>query len=151
MCRCHGLNLLPALVGPADAAAAARLNDGRGEYSLVGFISHMGANTACGHYVAHIRKEGRWVIYNDEKVLTESGFSRVRCCLNACAICRCTWRAGGRIRLMRRQDLVRAWHARATLPVEPSDKLYAPLAQVAASAKPPKALGYLYLYMRNDC
>ena len=71
MCRCHGLNLLPALVGPADAAAAARLNDGRGEYSLVGFISHMGANTACGHYVAHIRKEGRWVIYNDEKVLTE--------------------------------------------------------------------------------
>ena len=32
----------------------------------------MGANTACGHYVAHIRKEGRWVIYNDEKVITET-------------------------------------------------------------------------------
>jgi ubiquitin carboxyl-terminal hydrolase 5/13 len=28
----------------------------------------MGANTACGHYVAHVRKEGRWVLYNDEKV-----------------------------------------------------------------------------------
>ena len=28
----------------------------------------MGANTACGHYVCHIFKEGKWVIYNDEKV-----------------------------------------------------------------------------------
>jgi len=27
----------------------------------VGFISHMGSNTACGHYVAHIRVNGRWV------------------------------------------------------------------------------------------
>ena len=36
---------------------------------MVGFVSHMGANTACGHYVAHIRKEGRWVMYNDEKVV----------------------------------------------------------------------------------
>ncbi len=34
--------------------------------------------------------------------------------------------------------------------VEPIDNLGAPLAQVAASAKPPKALGYLYLYKRND-
>eukprot|EP00959_Pyramimonas_sp_CCMP1952_P424179 8884723-Pyramimonas_sp.AAC.2 len=22
----------------------------------------------CGHYVCHIKKEGRWVLYNDEKV-----------------------------------------------------------------------------------
>ena len=43
--------------------------DGPGTYQLVGFVSHMGANTACGHYVAHIRKEGRWVMYNDEKVV----------------------------------------------------------------------------------
>ncbi|KAF5837689.1 hypothetical protein DUNSADRAFT_4054 [Dunaliella salina] len=42
--------------------------DGPGEYELVGFISHMGSNTSCGHYVAHIRVDGRWVIYNDEKV-----------------------------------------------------------------------------------
>ena len=39
-----------------------------GDYSLAGFVSHMGANTACGHYVAHIKKDGRWVIFNDEKV-----------------------------------------------------------------------------------
>lgn len=28
----------------------------------------MGTSTMVGHYVCHIKKEGRWVIYNDEKV-----------------------------------------------------------------------------------
>ncbi len=32
------------------------------------FVSHIGSSTATGHYVCHIRKEGRWVIYNDDKV-----------------------------------------------------------------------------------
>lgn len=49
--------------GPSDG-----LSDGNGEYELAGFISHVGASTAAGHYVAHLKKEGRWVIYNDEKV-----------------------------------------------------------------------------------
>eukprot|EP00894_Picocystis_sp_ML_P003603 jgi/Pico_ML_1/54120/g4541.t1 len=44
------------------------LSDGVGRYRLVGFISHVGKDTGCGHYVCHIRKEDRWVIYNDEKV-----------------------------------------------------------------------------------
>lgn len=35
--------------------------DGPGQYELFAIISHMGANTACGHYVAHIKKDGRWV------------------------------------------------------------------------------------------
>lgn len=48
--------------------SSAPLIDGHGAYELMGFISHMGGNTACGHYVAHIKKGGRWVIYNDEKV-----------------------------------------------------------------------------------
>lgn len=38
------------------------------EYKLVAFVSHMGTSTQCGHYVCHILKEGRWVIYNDDKV-----------------------------------------------------------------------------------
>ena len=38
------------------------------EYRLKAFISHMGSSTAVGHYVCHILKEGKWVIYNDEKV-----------------------------------------------------------------------------------
>lgn len=39
-----------------------------GDYQLLGFISHMGGNTACGHYVCHIKKGDRWVIFNDDKV-----------------------------------------------------------------------------------
>ena len=31
-------------------------------------FSHMGSNTACGHYVCHIKKGGRWVLFNDAKV-----------------------------------------------------------------------------------
>ncbi len=42
--------------------------DGGGKYRLVAFISHIGGHTACGHYVAHILKDGRWTIFNDETV-----------------------------------------------------------------------------------
>ncbi len=28
----------------------------------------MGTSTMVGHYVCHIFKDGRWVIFNDEKV-----------------------------------------------------------------------------------
>ena len=38
-------------------------------YELAAFISHMGSSSHSGHYVCHIKdKEGRWVIYNDNKV-----------------------------------------------------------------------------------
>ena len=44
-------------------------NDGRDvTYELVGFVSHIGKNTGSGHYVAHIKKDGRWVIFDDQKV-----------------------------------------------------------------------------------
>ncbi|WOL18550.1 ubiquitin carboxyl-terminal hydrolase 14 [Canna indica] len=42
--------------------------DGRGKYKLMAFVSHMGTSTHCGHYVAHVYKDGRWVIFNDSKV-----------------------------------------------------------------------------------
>ncbi|TYZ61068.1 hypothetical protein PybrP1_001533 [[Pythium] brassicae (nom. inval.)] len=38
------------------------------DYSLVGFVSHIGKNTSSGHYVSHIKKDGRWIIFNDDKV-----------------------------------------------------------------------------------
>jgi len=44
------------------------INDGPPNYELAAFISHMGTSTNVGHYVCHIKKEGRWVIFNDEKV-----------------------------------------------------------------------------------
>ena len=58
----------PAASGGARDASSAGESAARGVYDLVGFISHMGSNTACGHYVAHIKKDGRWAIFNDEKV-----------------------------------------------------------------------------------
>uniref|UniRef100_A0A7N0SZ72 Ubiquitin carboxyl-terminal hydrolase n=1 Tax=Kalanchoe fedtschenkoi TaxID=63787 RepID=A0A7N0SZ72_KALFE len=63
--------------GPADMDASssspaissdAVLSDGGGKYRLMGIISHMGTSTQCGHYVAHIYKDRRWVIFNDDKV-----------------------------------------------------------------------------------
>ncbi|XVF04066.1 hypothetical protein REPUB_Repub05bG0049200 [Reevesia pubescens] len=49
---------------PVDAG----LPDGEGRYRLFGIVSHIGTSTQCGHYVAHILKDGRWVIFNDNKV-----------------------------------------------------------------------------------
>jgi ubiquitin carboxyl-terminal hydrolase 5/13 len=51
-----------------DSASPIRADGGKGDYSLVGFVSHIGRDTGCGHYVAHIKKEGQWILYNDEKV-----------------------------------------------------------------------------------
>lgn len=45
-----------------------KVRDGPGKYQLFAFVSHMGTSTMCGHYVCHIKKEGRWVIFNDQKV-----------------------------------------------------------------------------------
>nr|GEX60884.1 ubiquitin carboxyl-terminal hydrolase 14 isoform X1 [Tanacetum cinerariifolium] len=66
----------PAASGPSDMDATsssgptvdAPLPDGSGKYRLIGLVSHMGTSTQCGHYVAHVYKEGRWVIFNDDKV-----------------------------------------------------------------------------------
>jgi len=54
--------------GAAPNNSETTVIDGAGLYELMGFISHMGSNTGCGHYVCHIKKDGRWVLYNDEKV-----------------------------------------------------------------------------------
>ena len=57
---------VPGVMPQAEGSMA--LTDGPPQYKLVAFISHMGTSTCVGHYVCHILKEGRWVIYNDEKV-----------------------------------------------------------------------------------
>jgi ubiquitin carboxyl-terminal hydrolase 5/13 len=47
-------------------------DDGDGKYQLCGMISHIGKNTGSGHYVCHLKKDGKWVIFNDEKVALSS-------------------------------------------------------------------------------
>ena len=39
-----------------------------GFYKLNSFITHLGTSVHCGHYVCHIKKDGKWVYYNDAKV-----------------------------------------------------------------------------------
>lgn len=51
-----------------EEANKSNYRDGSGVYKLVAFISHMGTNANVGHYVAHILKDDKWVIYNDENV-----------------------------------------------------------------------------------
>ncbi|KAG0224254.1 hypothetical protein BGW42_005218 [Actinomortierella wolfii] len=43
----------------------------QGHYRLASFVSHKGPSVHCGHYVAHIRKDGQWVLYNDNKVVVD--------------------------------------------------------------------------------
>jgi ubiquitin carboxyl-terminal hydrolase 5/13 len=53
---------------PPAPSSSKRLTNGSPKYSLMAFISHMGTSTMCGHYVCHIKRDGRWVIFNDSKV-----------------------------------------------------------------------------------
>jgi ubiquitin carboxyl-terminal hydrolase 5/13 len=53
--------------GPA-AAPKLPLEDGGGEYTMIGTVSHIGKDTGSGHYVAHMKRGDKWVIFNDEKV-----------------------------------------------------------------------------------
>ncbi|VDM96536.1 unnamed protein product [Thelazia callipaeda] len=45
-----------------------KFRDGSGRYHLIGFISHMGSSPFSGHYVAHMKKDSKWYLFNDEKV-----------------------------------------------------------------------------------
>lgn len=62
----------------SNSSGNAELSDGYGSYELFAFVSHMGANTSCGHYVCHIKKEGRWCLYNDRKVAESASPPRAR-------------------------------------------------------------------------
>ncbi|KAJ3034419.1 hypothetical protein HDV00_005039 [Rhizophlyctis rosea] len=55
---------------PSTAAASAPAPDNRpAKYRLSSFISHKGTSTHAGHYVVHIKRDGKWVLYNDNKVV----------------------------------------------------------------------------------
>ncbi|KAK5978113.1 UBA/TS-N domain protein, partial [Trichostrongylus colubriformis] len=47
---------------PLKPSASREFSDGSGKYVLVAFISHMGSSPHSGHYVAHVKKEDRWVM-----------------------------------------------------------------------------------------
>lgn len=41
-------------------------------YQLFSVVTHLGASVHAGHYVAHILKNGEWVLFNDAKVAVSS-------------------------------------------------------------------------------
>ncbi|KAL6730239.1 hypothetical protein Aduo_001225 [Ancylostoma duodenale] len=53
---------------PLATSASREFSDGSGKYRLVAFISHMGSSPHSGHYVVHVKKDDRWILFNDEKV-----------------------------------------------------------------------------------
>ena len=54
--------------GSGNNSKNENLTNGQPNYKLAAFISHMGSSHMVGHYVCHILKDGKWVIYNDAKV-----------------------------------------------------------------------------------
>jgi len=52
----------------AEARKEKVYSDGEGKYELVSIVSHLGTATSHGHYVAHIKKDGEWIFFNDGKV-----------------------------------------------------------------------------------
>jgi len=50
-------------------AAAAAVPQLPARYRLRAFVSHKGTSVHSGHYVAHIRTDAGWVLFNDEKVV----------------------------------------------------------------------------------
>lgn len=43
-------------------------DDKPGFYQLHGFITHLGASVHAGHYVCHLKRQGKWIYFNDAKV-----------------------------------------------------------------------------------
>ncbi|CAO3591367.1 unnamed protein product [Absidia cylindrospora] len=53
--------------GPSETVVA---GDGTPpfNYRMKSFVSHKGTSIHCGHYVAHVYKDGKWILFNDNKV-----------------------------------------------------------------------------------
>ena len=60
----------------ASTTTARPAADGPGRYTLAAVVSHVGANAGCGHYVAHARRSGRWLLLNDDKVAASAAVPR---------------------------------------------------------------------------
>lgn len=57
--------------GGGGGGGAAALDDGEGKYTLLAIICHQGKHTGSGHYIADIKKDGRWVRFNDDRVYAQ--------------------------------------------------------------------------------
>ena len=49
-------------------AGAQYKDDKPGLYKLHGFITHLGTSVHSGHYVCHLKRQDKWIYFNDAKV-----------------------------------------------------------------------------------
>ena len=49
--------------GPPECGQA-----GHGTYELMAMVSHIGPNLDHGHYVCHVKKGGKWALFDDDRV-----------------------------------------------------------------------------------
>lgn len=65
---------IPTAAGNSDSNTTTQTNQtvdydiGCSEYELVGYVTHLGKSVHSGHYVAHVKRNGQWVLFNDNKV-----------------------------------------------------------------------------------
>jgi len=52
----------------ADSQPEEKLPSGPADYELTAIISHLGSNISSGHYICHVKKNGKWALFNDRKV-----------------------------------------------------------------------------------
>ncbi|PFH34670.1 hypothetical protein BESB_067030 [Besnoitia besnoiti] len=55
-------------LSPFERARRGLDDNPQGRYKLHAFITHMGKNANSGHYVCHVKRGGKLVLFNDEKV-----------------------------------------------------------------------------------
>ena len=41
---------------------------GDGKYRIMAMVSHLGPNMDHGHYVCHVKKGDKWVLFDDDRV-----------------------------------------------------------------------------------
>ncbi|KAK8894595.1 Ubiquitin carboxyl-terminal hydrolase 5 [Tritrichomonas musculus] len=59
------------LFGPRikkNTGSGSKKTDGNGVYEMIAFVQHKGPSALCGHYVANVKRDGKWILYNDDKV-----------------------------------------------------------------------------------
>lgn len=56
------------MLKPKKAAPKLNLGPQNEKYKLKAVIIHLGKTATHGHYVVYIKKEGEWVLFNDDVV-----------------------------------------------------------------------------------
>ena len=46
----------------------AKIDPLQSQYEITACVLHLGKAINCGHYVCYVKKDGKWIYYNDSKV-----------------------------------------------------------------------------------